>query len=118
MKTPSTDRRTYERYDVVGSLWGVLELPEIATVLNVSSTGILIEAGICPPLNSVHAVRMLVDGDAVRVDTVVRHCRPGPLGAMRIGLEFLTAPTTVLVSIEQLGADKQVAILDSEASRS
>ena len=118
MKTPSTDRRTYERYDVVGSLWGVLELPEIATVLNVSSTGILIEAGVCPPLNSVHAVRMLVDGDAVRVDTVVRHCRPGLGTVMQLGLEFLTAPAMVLASIEQLSADKKIEVIDSEASRS
>ena len=118
MKTPSTDRRGDERFDVYGALWGVLELPETATVVDVSSTGMLIEAGLCPPLNSVHSVRILVDGDPVLVETVVRRCHPGPGGQMLIGLEFLTAPTTVLASIEQLRADNQIEVIDSEASRS
>jgi hypothetical protein len=118
MKTPSTDRRVYERFDVVGALWGVLELPEIATVVKLSSTGMLVQTAICPPLNSVQTLRVLVDGDPVLVDTVVRHCRPGPGGTMRLGLEFLTAPTMVLASIEQLSADKQIEVIDAEASRS
>lgn len=117
MKTPSTDRRVFERFDVLGSLWGVLELPETATVVNVSSTGMLMESALCPPLNSVHTVRILVDGDPVLVDTVVRHCNPGPDGTMRMGVEFLTAPTMVLASIEQLSADKQREVIDAEASR-
>jgi len=118
MKTPSTDRRVHERFDVLGALWGVLELPETATVIDVSSTGMLIESAVCPPLNSVHSVRVLVDGDPVLVDTVVRHCRPAEGGSTLIGLEFLTAPTMVLASIEQLRADKQIEVIDSEASRS
>lgn len=116
--TPSSDRRASERFDVVGSLWGQLELPEVATVVNVSSAGLLVEAGSCPVLNSVHAVRMLVDGDAVSVDAVVRHCHLAAEGRYRIGLEFVTVPTTVLMSIEQLGADAQVEVIDLEASRS
>jgi hypothetical protein len=118
MKSPSTDRRAYERFDVLGSLWGQLELPEVATVVDVSSAGLLVEAMLCPVLNSVHAVRMLVDGESVSVDAVVRSCRPAADGRHRIGLEFLTVPTTVLLSIEQLGADAQVQVVDSEASRS
>jgi hypothetical protein len=118
MKTPSTDRRASERYDVLGALWGVLELPEEATVINVSSAGLLIEAAYSPVLNSVHGVRMLVEGDPVRVDTVVRHCRSGTDGKNLIGLEFITVPTTVLTSIEQLGADKQIEVIDSSVTRS
>jgi hypothetical protein len=118
MKTPSTDRRAHERYDVLGALWGVLELPETALVLNVSSQGLLVEAPLSPVLNSVHSIRMLVDGDAIMVDAVVRHCRPAGSGRHLIGLEFLTVPTTILNSIEQLGADKQIEVIDSGASRS
>jgi len=118
MKTPSTDRRVYERFDVLGTLWGVLEFPELATVIDVSSSGLLVESALCPVLNSVHAVRMQVEGDPVLVDTVVRHCRPGSRGLHLIGLEFLQVPTTVLLSIEQLGADKQIEVVDAEASRS
>jgi hypothetical protein len=118
MKTPSTDRRAFERFDVLGSLWGQLELPDVATVMDVSSAGLLVEAMLCPVLNSVHAVRMLVDGEAVSVDAVVRHCEPVSEGRHRIGLEFLTVPSTVLASIEQLGVDAHVNVIDSEASRS
>jgi hypothetical protein len=118
MKTPTTDRRLYERFDVLGSLWGVLELPEIARVLDVSSSGLLVRTALCPVLNSVHAVRMLVDGDPVTVDTVVRHCRADGSREYLIGLEFLMVPTTVLTSIEQLGADKQIEVIDVDTSRS
>lgn len=118
MKTPSTDRRTHERYDVLGALWGVLEMPETAHILNVSSTGLLIEAALNPVLNSVHAVRMMVEGDAIRVDTVVRHCRPGSNGRNLIGLEFLEVPTSLLTSIELVGGDKQIEVIDSGTSRS
>ena len=105
MQIPSTDRRAHERFDVFGTLWGVLELPETATVINVSSTGLLVESPLCPILNSVQVLRMLVDGDPVTVASSVRHCRPGTSGNHLLGLEFLEAPTTVLDSIEQLGAD-------------
>jgi hypothetical protein len=118
MKTPSTDRRAYERYDVLGALWGVLELPEIARLVNVSSTGVLIEASLNPVLESVHAVRMSLDGDPVQLDAVVRHCRPSTLGKHLIGLEFCEVPTPLLASIEQLGADKQIEVFDSGATRS
>ena len=118
MRTPSTNRRAFERFDVLGPLWGQLTLPELATVVNVSSTGLLVEAPLCPVLNSVHAVRLRVGVDAVSVDAIVRHCRPWRDGQYRIGLEFLTMPTTILVSIEQLGDGAQVEVVDSEASRS
>ena len=118
MKTPPTNRRAFERFDVLGSLWGQLKLPEVATVVNVSSTGLLVEAPLLLVLNSVHAVRLLMGVDAVSVDAIVRHCRPWRDGQYRIGLEFLTMPTTILVSIEQLGAGAQVEVVDSEASRS
>lgn len=118
MKTPTTDRRAFERFDVLGPLWGQLELPELVTVLNVSSAGLLVESPSCLVLNSMHAVRMLVDGDAVTVEATVRHCLPAGEGRHRIGLEFVAVPTTVLTSIEQLGAGAQVEVIDSEASRS
>lgn len=118
MKTPSTDRRTYERYDVLGALWGVLEMPEVAHVLNVSTTGLLIETTLNPVLHSVHAVRMTLDGEPVQIEAVVRHCRPGPSGTQLIGLEFCEVPTSLLGSIAQLGTDKQIEVIDSGATRS
>lgn len=118
MKAPSVDRRAFERFDVLGSLWGQLELPETATVLNVSSAGLLVEAMLCPVLGSVQTVRMLVDGDSVSADAVVRHRRPGRDGRQVIGLEFLSVPTTVLAAIALLASHSRVEVIDSEASRS
>lgn len=118
MKTPSTDRRAHERYDVLGALWGVLELPELATVLNVSTSGLLIESALSPVLNSVHSVRLTVDGNPVRVQAIVRRCRPTTTGGNLIGLEFLELPTPLLTSIEQLADDKQIEVIDSGTSRS
>lgn len=118
MKTPSTDRRAYERYDVVGALWGVLEMPEVARVLNASTTGLLIEAALSPVLHSVHAVRLAIDGEPVQIDAVVRHCRVGSEGKHLIGLEFRDIPTSLLASLERLSADKQIEVIDFGTSRS
>lgn len=118
MKTPSTDRRAYERYDVLGALWGVLEMPEVARVINISTTGLLIEAALSPVLHSVHAVRLTVDGAPVLVDAVVRHCRPGTPGKQLIGLEFREIPTSLLASLDHLSADKQIEVIDFGTSRS
>ncbi|MGC4081810.1 MAG: PilZ domain-containing protein [Vicinamibacterales bacterium] len=118
MKLPMLDRRAHQRYDVLGALWGVLELPEPATVVNVSTEGMLIDAPICPVPNSVHAIRVLVDGEPITVDAIVRHCRPLEDGRHLIGLAFLSAPASVISSIEQLGAGRSVQVIDLEASRS
>ena len=97
------DRRGHQRFDIVGALWGVLELPEPARVRNVSTTGILIDASSPVAPDSVHPIRVLVDGELVLVDTRVRHVRASDEhGRFLIGLEFESAPTTVLASIEQL----------------
>ncbi|MBS1819437.1 MAG: PilZ domain-containing protein [Acidobacteria bacterium] len=118
MKTPTLDRRAHQRYDVLGALWGVLELPEPAIVVNVSTQGMLIDAPICPVPNSVHALHILIEGEPVTVDAVVRHCRSHPDGRHLIGLAFLHAPATVLSSIEQLGAGHPIQVIDSDVSRS
>lgn len=102
MKTPTTDRRAFERYDVLGSLWGVLELPETAAIVNASGTGLLIEAELCPVLDSVHSTDVVIGGEALRVDAVVRHLQPGEAGKFLIGVEFVQPPTTIGSTIDQL----------------
>lgn len=118
MKPPTLDRRAHQRYDVLGALWGVLEIPEPATVVNVSTQGMLIDAPICPVPNSVHSLHILIEGEPVTVEAIVRHCRPHPEGRHLIGLAFLHVPATVLSSIEQLGAGHPIQVIDSEVSRS
>lgn len=107
----SSDRRSHERFDIVGALWGLLELTEPAQIRNVSTTGALIDAPLPAVLESTQSMRVLVDGEPVTIDVRVRHVRrvddinAGEAAAPRylIGVEFLSPPESVLQSIEQLG---------------
>jgi hypothetical protein len=113
----SGDRRAHERFDVVGALWGVLELPQTARIHNVSSTGMLIDASAPAVLDSMQTIRVLVDGEMVSVDTRVRHVQPEPDGRRYlIGLEFQAVPTTVIASIEQLAASEEIEVFHSATS--
>jgi hypothetical protein len=111
--SPLGDRRSRVRYDVVGTLWGLLELSETARILNVSRTGALIESPFPAALASTHTVKLIVDGESVDVDARVRHVRlvesasGKPSEASEtprylIGLEFLSPPESVLRSIDHL----------------
>ena len=116
MKTPTTDRRLHERFDVLGSLWGVLELPETAAIVNASGSGLLIEANVCPVLDSVHSTDIQIGGAGVTVDSVVRHLHPSEDGKFRIGLEFIEPPDTIDNAIEHLTPQKGTKVSDSDAS--
>ena len=116
MRTTS-DRRAHDRYDVIGALWGVLELPEPATIVDVSPDGILLEAGISPVLDSAQTIRLLVEGELVSVETTVRHARPARDGRHLIGLQFFQAPEAVIGLLEQFQADSQVEVVDAGATR-
>lgn len=93
MTTPKTDRRTDERFDVLGTLWGVLEIPESAAVVNSSDTGMLVESTACPVLDAVQLARVDVDGVQTTVQSAVRHVRPIDRGKYLVGLEFVKPPT-------------------------
>lgn len=92
MTTPKTDRRTTERFDVLGSLWGLLEIPEAAPVVNSSENGMLIESTACPVLDSVQVARIEIDGVPTPVQSAVRHVRPIERGRYLVGLEFVKPP--------------------------
>jgi hypothetical protein len=100
-----TDRRSQPRYDVVGALWGVLELSEEARVLNISATGALVDSPFPCAVDSTQAIQLGVEGHDVTVDSRVRHVHfdPGPETRYLIGVEFISAPLSVLRSIEQMG---------------
>jgi hypothetical protein len=113
------DRRAHIRFDVLGDLWGVLELPEPARILNVSGTGMLIEAASNAVLGSVQTIAVLVEGEMVRFDTRVRHVQPtAQPGRFLLGLAFEAVPTSVLVSIEQLGASHHAEVFPSTLPKS
>jgi hypothetical protein len=112
-----TDRRSQPRYDVVGALWGVLELSEEARVLNISATGALVDSPFPCAVDSTQAVQLGVEGHDVTVDSRVRHVHfePGPEPRYLIGVEFISAPLSVLQSIEQMGL-KTRSQTDAEGS--
>jgi len=109
-----SDRRAGPRYDVIGALWGVLELHEEARLRNVSATGVLLDSPVPMALDSAQTIRLEVDGQSVTVDARVRHVRQqsydsaGPRYA--IVLELIEPPMSVLQSIEQLSADDPAAL--------
>lgn len=88
------DRRSRIRLEVVGSLWGALDVEDIARVVNVSDTGALIATRTPMPLESMQAVRIRLEGREVAVDARVRHCREaiGPGGVLEylVGLEIVS----------------------------
>jgi PilZ domain len=100
------DRRAHVRLEVVGSLWGTLELSEPGRVLNISTTGVLIESPVSVPRDSLQSVSLLVDDQWIAVDAHVRRVEqripaqgfPDYL----IGLEFISPPASLLHSIEHI----------------
>ena len=105
---PLGDRRARVRLEVVGVLWGSLEVTPTARVLNISRTGALIESPLGVPLESIQSVRFTVGGEAVTVDARVRHLRRVPNAETPeylVGIEFLSTPEALLNSIERLAID-------------
>lgn len=89
MTTPTLDRRDTPRFDLVSPLWAELELPEIAAVLNISMSGLLVESAACPALNARHVTTIRADGHTSTVTTIVRHVRTSPGGRFfLVGLEI------------------------------
>jgi hypothetical protein len=88
------------RLEVVGSLWGTLEIDRQAQIVNISRTGALIMSPVPAPVDSTQSVRLIVEGHEVKLSAKVRHLQwlgdqPGGEPQYRIGLEFLEAPAVL-----------------------
>jgi len=101
---PLGDRRRRIRLEVVGSLWGTLEIERQAQLVNISRTGALIMSPIPAAVDSTQSVKLTVEGHEVRLDARVRHLQrlTDSLGeaVYRIGLEFLEAPAVLAHALE------------------
>ena len=101
---PLGDRRRRIRLEVVGSLWGALEIERQAQLLNVSRTGALILSPVPAVVDSTQSVTLTVEGHDVKVAARVRHlervsdAKGEP--RYRIGLEFLEAPAVLGHALE------------------
>ena len=102
---PLGDRRRRIRLEVVGSLWGALEIDRQAELVNISRTGALIMSPVPAAVDSTQSVRLTIEGHEVKLAARVRHLhrltelREGA-PQYRIGLEFLEAPSILVHALE------------------
>jgi PilZ domain-containing protein len=96
---PLGDRRRRIRLEVVGSLWGTLEVDRRATLVNISRTGALILSPVAAAVDSTQSVKLTIEGHEVKLAARVRHLhRVTPSSGApqyQIGLEFLEAPAVL-----------------------
>ena len=92
------------RFEVVGSLWGTLEVSRQARVVNISRSGALLASPVPAALDSIQTVKLMVEGHEVKVTGRVRHLKrvtsPDDGPHYRLGLEFLEAPTALVNALE------------------
>ena len=99
------DRREHIRLEVVGSLWGTLDVDRRARVVNVSGTGALIASPVPAAVDSTQTVRLTLGGREFKLEARVRHMSQvaGPVedgNQYQIGLEFLGAPAALARALE------------------
>ena len=101
---PLGDRRRRIRLEVVGSLWGTLEIEREAQLVNISRTGALILSPVPAVVDSTQSVKLTVEGHELKLAARVRHQQlvtdTGGEPSYRIGLEFLEAPAVLGHALE------------------
>lgn len=90
------DRRGLARLEVVGALWGRLNIGKAVRVVNIGQGGALIESSVPVFVNTPQTLVLTVKGKHARIEALVRHVEPlagqDPGGGYQIGLEFLQIP--------------------------
>lgn len=99
------DRREHIRLEVVGSLWGTLDVNKRARVVNVSGTGALIASPIPAAVDSMQTVKLTLDGREFTLEARVRHLKQVANSTeegtqYQIGLEFLGASPALALALE------------------
>jgi hypothetical protein len=100
---PLGDRRRRIRLEVVGSLWGALEIDRQAELMNISRTGALIVSPVPAAVDSMQSVKLTIEGHEIKLAARVRHVqRLGESAGQRyrIGLEFLEEPAVLVHALE------------------
>jgi hypothetical protein len=91
------DRRAHQRFQVVGVMPASLMTIEGLTVLNLGTSGALVESAVPLPADGEYRMQLLLPGHVAAVTAKVRRVAPAPrpAGAPRyhIGLEFLSLST-------------------------
>ena len=102
---PTGDRRSRPRLEVVGLLWGALDIMEPARVVDISRGGVLIESPVAVPPGSEQLIQLSLDGQRIRVDVRACHMRQssshaGPSAHYLIGYEFVHPPAALAEALE------------------
>lgn len=112
------DRRQRPRFEIVGQLWGSLELVEPLAVIDLSRGGALVEGAAELPVESVHRLRVETGTETVDVQVRVAHASAVETaqgaGVHRSGVEFLTVPEGAAAWLE--AAVAAPVVTPSEAS--
>ena len=88
------------RLEVVGALWGTLEVHKQARVRDMNQDGALLEYPVPVVPDTVHAVTFAHNGQRVSLDVRVRHVQAGRAAdgttVYLAGVEFLSVPAALL----------------------
>jgi hypothetical protein len=98
------------RYEVVGLLRGTLEMAETVRVQNISTDGALIETSKPVEVGATQSIQMTLDGQVARLTSKVRHVTPLdqlPEPRYAVGVEFVSPPQALAVSVAALTADAE-----------
>ena len=101
------DRRSELRFEIIGQLWGSLEIVEHLPLRNLGRGGALVESRHPLSGDTVHGVRLLLGDKQDEVQARVRHITPvrEPVGELfLIGLEFLNPSAGTLEQIDRIVA--------------
>jgi hypothetical protein len=102
------DRRRQSRFEVVGDLWGTLDILQPLPVVNIGSGGALVQSDRPWPIGSVHSVVVANGSETGDVRICVRHVTPHDDGAHRvyfIGVEFLNISPALAEEVSRWMAD-------------
>jgi len=91
MKRKSGDRRGRPRFEIIGDLWGSLDVAATLTLVNLGFGGALLASPLRFPPESVHSMLAIADDETHTITARVRHCSPSTAagGGYLVGVEFL-----------------------------
>lgn len=101
------DRRGDLRFEIIGQLWGSLEVHEQLPLRNLGRGGALVESRQPLTADSIHGVRLLIGNQEDALQVRVRHVTPVQREAGErylIGLEFVNLGSATLDRIERIVA--------------
>jgi hypothetical protein len=101
------DRRADLRFEIIGQLWGSLEMTERLPLRNLGQGGALVESRLPLAADTVYGLRLVLDDQGSDVQVRVRHLTPireGGQESFLVGLEFVDPGQSTLEQIDRLVA--------------